>query len=422
MSFAPLDNASWRSLIAFWTFGLCNTIPYILMLSAAEDIIDKDHIHHGHINGTCPVERGTQHCQGTKSTGHVLLADILPSLFIKIFVMFFLQAVPYWIRHTLVIISQMGALLIVATAKSYSMAILGVSLISAAGGLGESSMVSYSSHFAASTTIAWASGTGAAGMIGSILYAGMTEPHLGNLTAETALMLMLFFPIAYTTVFYLVLDHSSSLCLLCRKGKESSAPGDPEKSEKDVEKSLELVKGNWMEKAVLIKSLLRFAIPLILVYMAEYTINQGFTQLIVFDCANGMGLTAKSQYRWFQVVYRAGTFISKSSLSIIDFPVWVLYLLPVLQVGNAIFFYLEALFAFLPHIAVAFSLICMEGLMGGSSLVKTFSHIHKNAKKEDKEFSLAVMTTSDSIGIVGASFLAIWLHNLICQQLEWRVM
>ncbi|CAJ0584522.1 unnamed protein product, partial [Mesorhabditis spiculigera] len=375
--------------------------PYILMLSAAEDIIDKDHIHHGHINGTCPVERGTQHCQGTKSTGHVLLADILPSLFIKIFVMFFLQAVPYWIRHTLVIISQMGALLIVATAKSYSMAILGVSLISAAGGLGESSMVSYSSHFAASTTIAWASGTGAAGMIGSILYAGMTEPHLGNLTAETALMLMLFFPIAYTTVFYLVLDHSSK---------------------KDVEKSLELVKGNWMEKAVLIKSLLRFAIPLILVYMAEYTINQGFTQLIVLIVRNGMGLTAKSQYRWFQVVYRAGTFISKSSLSIIDFPVWVLYLLPVLQVGNAIFFYLEALFAFLPHIAVAFSLICMEGLMGGSSLVKTFSHIHKNAKKEDKEFSLAVMTTSDSIGIVGASFLAIWLHNLICQQLEWRVM
>ncbi|TKR93073.1 hypothetical protein L596_007601 [Steinernema carpocapsae] len=30
-----------RNLVAFWLFGLCNNYAYVIMLSAAEDIMDK---------------------------------------------------------------------------------------------------------------------------------------------------------------------------------------------------------------------------------------------------------------------------------------------------------------------------------------------------------------------------------------------
>lgn len=31
----------WRNIIAFWIFGLCNNFPYVIMLSAAFDILSS---------------------------------------------------------------------------------------------------------------------------------------------------------------------------------------------------------------------------------------------------------------------------------------------------------------------------------------------------------------------------------------------
>ena len=44
---------------------------------------------------------------------------------------------------------------------------------------------------------AWSSGTGGAGIIGSLAYAGLTEPHLANLAPKTALLVMLIVPILF---------------------------------------------------------------------------------------------------------------------------------------------------------------------------------------------------------------------------------
>lgn len=35
------DSQLWRDLIAYWILGLCNNYGYVVMLSAAHDIIDK---------------------------------------------------------------------------------------------------------------------------------------------------------------------------------------------------------------------------------------------------------------------------------------------------------------------------------------------------------------------------------------------
>lgn len=50
----------------------------------------------------------------------------------------------------------------------------------------------------------WSSGTGGAGIIGSIAYASLTEPHLANLSPQTTILIMLVMPLilALTLVFF----------------------------------------------------------------------------------------------------------------------------------------------------------------------------------------------------------------------------
>ncbi len=45
--------------------------------------------------------------------------------------------------------------------------------------------------------ITWSLGSGAAGIIGSLLYAALTEPHLANLSPKTTLLIMLTVPVLH---------------------------------------------------------------------------------------------------------------------------------------------------------------------------------------------------------------------------------
>lgn len=36
-----INRRKWKDLIAFWIFGLCNNYGYVVMLTAAEDIINS---------------------------------------------------------------------------------------------------------------------------------------------------------------------------------------------------------------------------------------------------------------------------------------------------------------------------------------------------------------------------------------------
>ncbi|KAK5981769.1 Battenin [Trichostrongylus colubriformis] len=157
-------------------------------------------------------------------------------------------------------------------------------------------------------------------------------------------------------------------------------------------------------------------IPLALVYVGEYLINQGVTQLIIFNCSEGFNLNYDAQYRWYQVLYQLGVFISRSSVKLFELPTWSLFLLPVLQATNFLFFLFEAIYWFVPSIAIIFGLIIFEGLLGGAAYVNTFNKIHKMVSPDVKEFSLSVATVGDSIGVNSAGFLAIPLHNFVCRK------
>ena len=93
------------------------------------------------------------------------------------------------------------------------------------------------------------------------------------------------------------------------------------------------------------KPLLKFMIPLSFVYFAEYFINQGLVELIEFDCSHGFGLSQLSQYRWYQVTYQLGVFVSRSSAKVFPIHANFLPFFGVLQVSHFYFKLIYMLFA-----------------------------------------------------------------------------
>ncbi|CAJ0964128.1 unnamed protein product, partial [Mesorhabditis belari] len=421
----------WRNVVAFWIFGLCNNYGYVIMLSAADDIIHKQQgDEDSKKNTTCIADLGTRACDGRQSTGGVLLADILPSLIVKALVPFMLSRIPYGFRHVLVIGLQTASYLVVAYSKSYTISLLGVVLASMGSGIGETTYLSLSSHFPRTIISAWSSGTGGAGVVGSFAYAALTEPHLGNLSPKSALLVMLVIPVIFAVAYWILLEFPSTVyspgynpsTWLIPEGYEGEDDIEKDGSQDNLKKLETETRvpqrvTNFKEKMFLIKPLLKLMIPLSVVYFAEYLINQGLTQLIYFNCSEGFRLSKSSQYRWYQVLYQVGVFLSRSSVNVVELPLLVLFLLPVLQLANALFFFFEARYAFLPHISIAFALILIEGLYGGASYVNTFNWIHKNIEPNVKEYSLSIASMSDAFGIVLSAFTAIGLHNYICDQL-----
>jgi len=138
--------------------------------------------------------------------------------------------------------------------------------------------------------------------------------------------------------FWVLLEHP-------KKDQISTAPSDcPDFSTNSPSLS---------NKISYIPSLLKFMIPLGLVYFFEYLINQGLVSFLHdiryiwflshvirinrLDCFQfelvyfeNIWLTHAEQYRWYQVIYQLGVFISRTSVNI--FPIEKIWILTILQV------------------------------------------------------------------------------------------
>ncbi|EPB69408.1 CLN3 protein [Ancylostoma ceylanicum] len=190
----------------------------------------------------------------------------------------------------------------------------------------------------------WSSGTGGAGIIGAMAYAVLTDPLMLHFTPRIALYCMLIIPLIFAYTPF----------------------------------TSRLQRGLTMyEKLKAVTPLFKYMIPLIIVYFAEYFINQGLLELLEFDCSHGFNIGPQSQYRWYQVLYQVGVFVSRSSSDVIALPGEVLPLLALLQVLNATVLYFEALNRFMSHILLLMCVIVYEGLLGGASYVNTFRVIHE---------------------------------------------
>lgn len=126
----------------------------------------------------------------------------------------------------------------------------------------------------------------------------------------------------------------------------------------------------------------------------------------------GIWLSQSGQYRWYQVIYQIGVFISRSSVNLIQFRhVWIM---AVFQFLNVVYFTFEAVYFFTPSIWIIFVLILWEGLLGGGGYVNTFYRIQTDVPAARREYAMMVTSISDSVGIALAGVAAIPSHNAIC--------
>uniref|UniRef100_A0A0K0DKI2 Battenin n=1 Tax=Angiostrongylus cantonensis TaxID=6313 RepID=A0A0K0DKI2_ANGCA len=148
------------------------------------------------------------------SVGVVLIWLTVPGLTLKLVSPFFLHRIPYGsqffrIRHFTICSLQVTALVMTALAESTPLALFGVSIASICGGLGETTYLGLAGHYSKlvykpcsrHTISTWSSGTGAAAVIGSFLYAGLTDARLVALSSTQAILVMLVMPAIFAFTY-----------------------------------------------------------------------------------------------------------------------------------------------------------------------------------------------------------------------------
>ncbi|XP_026181588.1 battenin [Mastacembelus armatus] len=414
----------WRSCTGFWLLGLCNNFAYVVMLSAAHDILKKQESENGTASTTFTLSvdfHGRNSSNSSRydcnpiSTAAVLLADILPTLIIKICAPFVIHKLPYGIRVLLCAVMAATSFLLVSFSSAVWMSILGVIFASFSSGLGELSFLSLTVFFTRDVLQGWGSGTGAAGVAGSFLYSGLTQI---GLSPQTTLLIMLVVPVTMLISYFFLLVPPPSLpqwksrnyVAVSSEDRRRLVDGsEDEEQDKSTPEDRSAGPLTFTEQLYVIKGLLKFVIPLGVVYFAEYFINQGLMELLYFP---NFYLSHAEQYRWYQTLYQFGVLVSRSSLCCLK--IRKLCALSLLQVVNAVLLLFAVRYQFLCSAWVVFPIVFYEGLLGGAAYVNTFYFISKETEDRQREFAMAAASVGDSLGIALAGLSAFPVHRYFC--------
>ncbi|XP_068435185.1 battenin isoform X2 [Clinocottus analis] len=398
------------------------------MLSAAHDILKEQESK----NGTAPTSatmavepQGGNSSNSSRydcnpvSTAAVLLADILPTLVIKLSAPFVIHKLPYGFRVLFCAAMAAASFLLVSFSSAVWMSVLGVIFASIGAGLGELSFLSLTVYFSRDVLGGWGSGTGGAGVAGAFLYSGLTQV---GLSPRVTLLIMLVVPLVMLLSYFSLLVLPPSLPQWRGREAEYTAVGsedrralmDASEEEEEQQKSTPAEDRTtgplaFREKLHVIKGLLLFVLPLGLVYFAEYFINQGLMELLYFP---KFFLSHAEQYRWYQTLYQVGVLVSRSSLCCVK--IRKLWALSLLQVVNAVLLLFAVRFLFLPSVWVVFVIVLYEGLLGGAAYVNTFYFISKETGDRHREFAMAAASVGDSLGIALAGLIAFPVHRYFC--------
>ncbi|KAI1770551.1 Batten's disease protein Cln3 [Hypoxylon cercidicola] len=411
-------NSDTSVLVAFWLFGLINNVLYVIILSAAQDLVGSD------------VPKGL-----------VLLADVLPSFLTKLVAPYFIHKVPYWLRIIVFVVgSSLGMFMIALTPpdKSVGVKMAGVVFASLSSGAGELSFLGLTHYYGHMSLAAWGSGTGAAGLVGAGLYVMFTDWF--GFSVRNSLLASAFLPVIMLASFFLILPKGP--LRQSKKAKEYRVVPDRDIEHDGAENDLPTANATssllapeldtastgivtdkrdplakFRANVRRAKSLFfPYMLPLLLVYVAEYTINQGVSPTLLFPLESTPFKEYRDFYPMYGFLYQLGVFISRSSIAFVR--IRHLYLPSFLQVVNLVVLTLHALLAFIPNVHIIFIIIFWEGLLGGAVYVNTFAEIMEDVPAAEREFSLGATSVSDSAGICIAGFVSMVIEGRLC---NWQV-
>lgn len=431
-------RTSYRLNTAFFLFGLLNNALYVVILTAALELLP----------------------QGVP-TGLVSFANIFPALIAKAVWPYLLRGRVRYTRRvwSCAALSFVGMLL-VSFFPALTMRLLGISLASFSSGLGELTFLQLSTRYApkhrsgtlaasaaasagietnfAGDAVGWfASGTGAAGLVGAAAW-WVVRP----LGVQTGMAILSILP-GFMVLAYLAVLPSIQQLLDANPARAQYAPistsdeaASPtgEQLQYDNEDEAAPLNGaeadagmsgpkdgdgegdvkvrlSFAEKMTLLRPmLLRYILPLVTVYFAEYTINQGVAPTLIYPLPTSsshplLALVVKKltdYYPLYQLVYQTFVFLSRSSISIFKLPAiprHLLWLPAVLQTGLLVLLASESLYAwFRQSIAspLVIVLICIEGLAGGAAYVSVFYSIGVDEQSDSNPIALPSATDDAS--------------------------
>ncbi|KAJ8082239.1 battenin CLN3 protein [Marasmius tenuissimus] len=397
------DKTKLRRLgFSFFLFGLINNVLYVIILSAALDLVPP-----------------------STPKGIIAFCNIAPALRLL----------------GCCSLSSIG-MLVVAFFDSLYARLLGICLASFSSGLGELTFLQLSTTYAP-TSIAgrcigyFASGTGAAGLVGAFLWW-----EVRGLGVRVGVGLSSVLPLVIPLTFFLLLPPNDAFLYTSLPVNEGSStmPYTPLATNDDDEAEEGRLPVEFKaapalsisDKWRLVKPLLaKYMLPLFCVYLFEYTINQGIAPTLLYPVppAEKYWLLSKiihsvrDYYPLWQVcilshyftslkltfsklVYQTTVFLSRSSISL-GLPPLPEKLLP------------------LPAIAqgIILSLLVYESAVG----VNTFYRINEEQPdpgsdahdaeriKQEREFKIGSIGFADSSGILLASLVAVPTELTLCK-------
>ncbi|SMN21818.1 similar to Saccharomyces cerevisiae YJL059W YHC3 Vacuolar membrane protein involved in the ATP-dependent transport of arginine into the vacuole and possibly in balancing ion homeostasis [Maudiozyma saulgeensis] len=398
-SFKTLSSNS-TIYLYFWIFGLINNILYVVILSAAIDIVETN------------IPKSL-----------VLLVDILPSLTIKLLSPFFIQRIKYGNRIILLIILSCVGMILVSL-KDLWICLFGVGLASLSSGFGEVTFLQLTHTYKEVSLNGWSSGTGGAGLLGSAIYLLLTTV----LHIPIRISLLLFSILPFGFLLYYRLDGNVEYHPL---QDHQITTIDIEESQLEPELGVfvgdhsneDSISSHISKTLAKLKMLIMpYMLPLTTVYFFEYLINQAVSPTLLFPIADpdeilNSHFSFFHKYRDFYVtygtLYQMGVFISRSTAHV--FRIKQLYLLSALQAINLLIVLLQSWNYIVHRPWPIMILIVYEGLLGGSSYVNTFLNVLSNVPPQDKEFALGSVSIADSLGILLAALVGTKLEPTLCQ-------
>ncbi|KAI5955827.1 BTN1 [Candida jiufengensis] len=392
-----------KTFISFFIFGILNNILYVIILSAAIDLVGS-----------------------STPKAIVLLADVLPSFLFKFISPFIIHLISYKNRlYSLVGLSTIGMLIIsLSSINMIWLKILGIMLASLSSGMGEVSFLQLTHYYSinGNSINGWSSGTGAAGLLGSFLFMLMT--NLIGIPVWIVLLIFAIMPSGFLIVYYYLLPkqnqeyHEIDDNNFIIEGDQEEEINDEIDNSLENKVSIEKINQHLSNTFKKIQPLIiPFMIPLTTVYISEYVINQGISPTLLYpldDLPHWLFSSYRDIYVVYGFLYQLGVFISRSSITF-GLRIKKLYLLSILQFINVVITIIQSVYD-KPFTKIWFLLILIlyEGLLGGFSYVNTFMSVSEEVPKSKREFSMGAVSISDGLGIVLAGCINWWLETKLC--------
>lgn len=381
---------------SFFVFGLLNNILYVVILSAAIDLVGA-----------------------STPKAVVLVADIAPSFAIKLSAPFFIHKIAYKARiWLLVALSGFGMLIIgLSGTKLIGARILGICMASLSSGLGELTFLQLTHFYQRQYSISgFSSGTGAAGLVGSFIF--MLFTNVFGIPTKLVLILFSLAPLGFIVSFYVFLPRLSLLEGVYIPLDEGAPSLDDYSSSGANETSdLSILGHIRMTLRKMTPLVTPYMLPLTLVYISEYIINQGISPTLLFlldTLPHWLFTSYRDIYVVYGFVYQFGVFLSRSS-TVFNIRIKRLYLLAVLQLLNVFITLCQSFYDY-PFLQIwpLLLLIFYEGFLGGFSYVNTFMSVSEEVPPHMREFCMGCVGISDTFGVLLAGLINWSLEPYLC--------